>query len=266
MRNGARPTKPRHLNFDFIKSFHPQIYAGTAEYPTFPPEYLTDDGSWMPDQNADGLPDGCTDYGTANLAKNLGVSATPQELENITNANKLGGYSIQMALDAARTVLKWFTATYEINATGILDYFDAFRLAQSSGIPEKRSISWGTPWFLSWENAARAGQFIMPMPTNAELTIARTDPDSLPWHDSALIGWTPESGVTIYNDKSWQGTTVGRKGMIGFTRETINTVMALNGTAAFTASDQTPNSIETIDLSFIETWISYIRTWTGIWY
>lgn len=262
IKNGTRPTKPRHLNRDYLKSFHPQIYAGTQAPPVFPAEFLTDDGSWMPNQNADGLPEGCTDYAQSNLAKNLGESVTPQELEAVTHANASGGYSIQMSLDAARK-LGWFTYTYQIAATGPLDYFDTFRLAQSSGLPEKRSISWGTPWFSSWEQAAMQGIKIMPMPTPQELAQAQSNPGSLPWHNSMLDGWTQENGVLAYRDKSWQGAPVD---YLYFTRDVINTIMTLNGTAAFTATNMVPNSVQTIDLSFIDKWLSYIRTWLGIAY
>ena len=286
MKSGLKPNRPRHLNRDYIKSFHPQIYAGTANYPTFLPEFLTDDGRWMPDQNADGEPEGCTNYAQSNLALNLGEqTASPQELEAVTHANALGGLSIQMSLDAARKQLKWFTNTYQIHATGILDYFDAFRLAQASGGPlERRSISWGTPWFPSWEAFAQGNNFtinpdgsfttsastikriIMPPPSQAELDLLYTRPSAIPWHNSMLDGWLTIENTLVYRNKSWQGKNVGDNGFIYFPRDVINTVMTLKGTAAFTATDLEANAPQTIDISIVQKWLSYIRQWIGLPY
>lgn len=231
MKSGTTPTRIKIKDYDFLPSFHPGIYAGTAPLPQFPAEYLTDQTDWLPNQNTDGFPEGCTDYAQTKLARILGtIEATPQMLENVTHANTLGGFGILASVDAARTVLKWFTWRYIIQSTGALDYFDTCRLAQVSGIPERRAISSGSPWFPSWEKACLSGVKIMPMPTQDELTLAHTNPNALPWHDYVLDGWSqnfPVSpGQLLYRGDSWQGDI----DYVYFPREVINVVFDLYGT------------------------------------
>src|SRR4051794_39058246 len=63
LQNGLKPVRPDHRDFDFHKSF------GTAIPPTFPTEYNTDANLWQPDQNAMGLPFGCTGFTQASLCE-----------------------------------------------------------------------------------------------------------------------------------------------------------------------------------------------------
>lgn len=269
MYRGTTPTKLKHTDRDYIKSFHDDVLLGAA-YPTFPQEYFCDAGLTMPDQNGSGLPFGCTDETQADLATDLtGIVHDPFQLEAVTHANAQGGFGIRDSLDAARKTLQWFGGYYNIQAKGKLDAFDAFRLAQSSGIPEKRSITFGSPWFPSWEyacNKAINPSAIMPMPTEQELSAIREDINVFSWHNSKLDGWTSIEGRVVYRNKSWQGNIIGDHGFVYFPREVINTVMALPGAVAYTPTNANPLSIQTIDLTFIQTWISYIRTWCGFAY
>lgn len=265
MRNGTGPTRIRRRDRDYIKSFHPGIFAGTAAYPVFPAEYLTDTTGWKPDQDADGKPYGCTDYATTKIARILGfASATVDAIEAVTHANALGGFGVLASIDAARTVLGWFTWRYIIQATGSLDFFDASRLAQVSGLPEQRAISAGSPWFPSWEQAVLAGKKILPMPSQAELSIAHTNPSSLPWHDYVLDGWSqnfPEApGRLLYRIDSWQGSL----DYLYVDRATLNTVMDLFGTIEVVATNRQAPAVSTISLPdwFWSLW----HSWLGVRY
>lgn len=238
MRNGTKPHRLKLFEFDYIKSFHPEIYAGTALYPQFPAEFLTDKMGDKPNQNADGLPDACTSYTTAKLARILGVlSATVQAIESITNSNAKGGFGVIAAIDVGRTILKWFKWRYIIQATGILDFFDAHRLAQVSGLPEQRAVSIGTPWFASWEQVALTGIKIMPMPTQIELTQAHSNPNSLAWHNYLADGWSQNfpncNGELLYRLDSWQGPI----DYLYVNRATFNVVMDLYGTVSATGTN-----------------------------
>lgn len=229
---GTTPQRLWRKDRDYIKSFHPEIYAGTVEYPQFPAEFLTDKTGWLPSQNAEGKPNGCTDYSQTKLARILGnAMATVDQLEAVTHANALGGFGILASVDAARTILKWFSWRYIIQTTGMLDFFDASRLAQVSGLPEQRAISAGSPWFPSWEQACLSGIKVLPMPTAAELAQAHNNPNSLPWHNFVFDGWTQNlsgsNGQLVYRLESHQGPSVD---YLGLTREVFNVVFDLYGT------------------------------------
>lgn len=255
LKSGTGPTRDSHLDRDLHLSF------GNIAPLSFPAEFLTDSTNDFPDQNADGQPFGCTNYTQAALATNLVngiVTFKPADLEAVTHANQKGGLDIRLSLSAAKD-LGWIQGYYLITQIPGLDMFDTFRTAQTACLPERRSISWGTPWFPSWEKAALAGTYIMPMPTDAELEVARKDPRALPWHNSEDAGWTDENGVPVYRNKCWQGTHVGRNGYIGFTREVINTVMALWGTVAFTGTNQIPDNIVTVQLNTLQYLFSVLR-------
>ncbi len=273
MTKGTFPSRPPHTNYDYIKTHHPELYAGTRTLseelqiktgsPSFPDEYFTDSDPLFRNQNSEGLPDACTSYATSAIAINLGVSgATPQDLEAITHSNALGGFTLIGALDIARKILKWLTATYQVKAYQ-LDYFDTFRLAQMSGIPEKRSVTLGMPWLPSTENAALSGTKILPMPSQDELQRAINTPFQVVWHNPMLDGFTTINGQQVYRVKSWQGPSVD---YLYFTREYINTIMQNKYCVAYTATNTPIDglTIQTIDMSIVDKWISYIRTWIGI--
>jgi hypothetical protein len=263
MRNGTKPTRINHKDYDLFKTF------GMVAVPAFPAEYFCDAGLTMPNQNqvndqfnppVPPMPEGCTDYAQSEIATDLkGELKNPAILETVTNANAKGGIDIRVSLSAAKG-LGWFTAFFNIIAKAPLDYFDAFRLAQISGAPEKRSISWGTPWFPSWELAAQQGVAIMPMPTSQELANVAT----LPWHNHKLDGFTSKNGVLVYRDKSWQGSGIGENGFIFFPREVINVVMTISGTVAYTATDMDFSAPQRIDTTVVQWIVSLIRNLIGL--
>lgn len=264
MKNGARPTKQHHKDKDFHKSF------GSVLPSQFPSEYLCDAGLSMPNQEeldveftpaVPPMPFGCTNEASADLATDLtGKLYNPYQLENITHANAKGGYDIRLSLQAARDNLHWFKDFYNVQKQPILDWFDSLRLAQFVGAPEKRSLSIGTPWFPSWEKAAVAGIFVMPAPTNEELAAIAADDEAYSWHDSKLDGWCLENGTIVYRDKSWQGRNVGRGGFIAFDRATINTVMQIRGTVAFTSTNLVAPESILVQLSGIQWLLSRVRS------
>lgn len=270
IQHGTRPARIDHRDYDFFKN-HP---LGAAGAPVFVDEFFADAGLTMPNQNARDvefspptpyMPEGCTDFAQADLATDLTKRIhNPNDLEAVTGANAKGGTDIRTSLEAARK-LGWFAAYYNIRASGALDYFDSFRLAQVIGLDagENRSISWGTPWFPSWENAANRGVAMMPMPTLAELAAVTANINAFPWHNSKLDGWTTKQGTIplSYRDKSWQGSDVGERGFILFPREVINMVMGISGTVAYTGSILSPvDNPARIDVSTLQWIVSFLRS------
>lgn len=278
MEHGTGPTYNDHRDYDYLPSMHPLIYAGIQAPPVFPDTYITDADDGQPNQNAvdvyftpsvEPMPFGCTNECTAQLAFDAAgglIIFRPDAVEAITHANALGGYDVRLSLMAGVNQLKWLGAIFNVYDTGPLDYFDTFRLAQLSGGIEKRSLSVGFPWFPSWEYAAQNGVFVMPMPTPDEIIAITKNIRAFGWHNPKLGGWVQENGVPVYRCKSWQGLSVGRRGYIAYTRETINVVMALVGTVAFTGTRMTIDKPVTVNLNLMEKIASYMRNLLGYSY
>lgn len=271
MQNGTKPHRLKLWDKDYIKSFHPELHAGTRTLeeelhikcgaPQFPAEFLTDTTEWFPDQNAEGQPEGCTNFAQTMLARIQGITtATPEAAEAVTHANANGGMGILASIDIVIDKLKWAKGRYIIQATGGLSYFDASRLAQVSGLPEKRAISTGTPWPASWEKAAQSGTKLMPMPTASELLQAHNNPNSLPWHDYVCDGWSSNfpnmNGQTLYRLKSWQGPI----DFLYLDQATFNVVLDLYGTveAVVTQNGTYPVSFISLPDWFWSLWHSWL--------
>ena len=267
MKNGTRPTRIDHRDYDFLKSH--KLGGITGGLAALPQEFFCDADLTMPNQEIQdteftpptpSMPMGCTNFAQADISTDLaGKVYNPIALESVTHANALGGLDIRTSLLAARSI-GWIKQFFNIRTNGFVDYFDTFRLAQLSGLSEKRSITWGTPWFPSWERSILAGSTIMPMPTDVELNAIRNSWSSpYPWHNSVLDGWTTEAGVLLYRNKSWQGPGIGDKGFIYFPREVINMVMSIKGTVAYTATNNPLTQVSTVDTSIAQMIISLIR-------
>ncbi len=271
MKHGTRPTKNSHKDYDWHRTY------GTVAPLVFPDTYLCDAGLTMPNQNALDTeftppvppePEGCTNFAQADLATDLtGKIHSPADLEAVTHANALGGYDIRKSLMATKS-FGWITVFFNItlHPSQALDYFDTLRLAQISGIPEKRSITFGTPWYPSWEQWAKQGQSILQMPTPGELAAIARNNEAFPWHDSKLDGWLMKNGNLVYRDKSWQGRGVGDGGFLYFPREVINYLSTINGVAAFTATTGEAPPIQTVSLSISEWFWSHWRSLIGLDY
>lgn len=271
MKNGTRPTKPDHRDYCYHQTF------GSVAPPQFPDLLNVDAGLTMPNQMVEdteftppvpAIPEGCTDEAGADATTDqTGIIHSPIDLEAITHANALGGVDIRIMLKAG-IKLGWFKAFLNVRAIAPMDSFDSISLAILVGLTsgEKRPVIIGTPWFNSWEIAAQAGKYLMPMPTPDEIRQVATNPDSLPWHcwiipiRESVMG----QGVLNLSGKSWQGKNVGKNGWIGFDRATMNVVMGINGSAAYSVTQSAPANIQTINLPFLQWLVSIIKNVLGI--
>lgn len=242
IKQGTFPTKPSRKDYSH-KSF------GAIQVP-FPPEYNTDAGLDMPNQNADGLPNGCTDFAQSELANDLVQQAitTPQQLETATHANASGGIDIRTSLKAAIS-LGWITGFFNVEALDGQDIFDAVRDAQISGGTEKRSVTVGSKWFPEFETVSSTG--ILPIPNFNGINYT--------WHDWDIKGWKTINDQVYLVGKSWQGSTYGDNGWCYFSRPLFNQLMAINGSVAFTTTKGVLPPISTISLSWLKWLISYAR-------
>lgn len=241
VKSGTRATRKSRKDYSH-RSF------GAIQVP-FPPEYNTDAGLLIPDQNTDGLPFGCTDESQSEITNDLvGKSITnPWQLEAVTHANQLGGYDIRQSLLSAKK-LGWITGFFNIEAIG-QDMFDAVRDAQASGGTEKRSVTLGTKWFPEFEQVGVTG--LLPMPDFKGNTFT--------WHNWAIKGWKTINGQPYLVGVSWQGDKYGDKGFHYLSRPLFNQLMAVPGSVAFTATRGELPPITTISLSWLAWLISNVR-------
>lgn len=257
MVGGLRPIWTDHRDYDFHKSF------GSTVPASFPDSYNVDAGLWTPDQNISQaitglptippLPEGCTDYAQDDLVINQDAALySPMLIENVTHANANGGGDIRAALAALKTL---FNRGSYFNVTPVapLDAFDAIRLAMLSTQSEKRAVSIGTPWFPEFESPLTG---ILPTPTN--YFVARAT-----WHNWVICGWKIIGDQPYLIGKSWQGAGYGDKGFHYVSRPLLNSLMGISGSAAFTIS-KSPAAVQTVDVSFIQWVVSFIRSLIGL--
>lgn len=252
IKNGLQKVRADHRDYDFHKSF------GTVGTYEFPDSFSVDASLWMPNQdipqaftgidNVPALPYGCTDYAQTDLCMDEdGQIYSPMLLENETHANQNGGADIRVSLEAAKQVFGR-TAYYNIRASGAIDFFDAIRLAMYSGQPEKRAVSIGIPWFQEFER----------LNPNAVLPIPVLDTANATWHNAVVPGWKSIAGIPYLVVKSWQGAGYGDQGFCYLGRDLCNTLFTISGTGAFTLSKLTPQSVQTVDLTWVQTIVSYV--------
>lgn len=260
MIRGGKPTRLDRRDFDFFKSHG---FGALTAVPNLPDEFNTDAGFWMPDQQVTqtyavpGFPDltvpamfeGCTDWATADICVDQDKKLyNPLDIENITHANANGGGDLRTALKAA-VQLGWIKQFFNIQANGILDWLDAFKVAQYSAQPEIRSLTIGTKWYKEFNSVGIDG--ILPIPTNFN------DPHAT-WHDWAGKGWVIKNGVTYLKCKPWEGSSYGDNGFVYISRELINALMNIKGTAAFTSSDLPKEDIVTIGSVWVQNIVNFV--------
>jgi hypothetical protein len=82
--------------------------------------------------------------------------------------------------------------------------------------------------------------------------------DALPWHNWAIKGWKLINDEPHLIAKPWLGRHFGDKGFAYFSRATINKLMAIDGTGAFTCRQARPDDIKRIESSLFETLFVFI--------
>lgn len=251
MQHGVQPVRPDSRDYDFHKTFAAKV----GSLGIFPDSFSTDAGLTMPDQEYQNdqftppvppLPNGCTDYCSSELCIDEDKKLyNPIDIENVTHANAEGGCDVRVSLAAALSVYRR-EAYFNIAQANGADFFDSFRAAIYAA---SRSISLVTPWYKEWQqNGPSSGLLLQP--TN---TLAVTTPDgALPWHNHKLCGWETINGEPVLTDKSWQGNIIGNKGFLYLNRSTINAVMELSGTGAFTLAPTQGATIQTVEIGLYE--------------
>ncbi len=246
--NGLKPLKRDVRDFSVNKTF------GTTG--VFPDSYNTDAGLTMPDQMAPNLqftppipplPAGCTDYASSELCIDEDKQLySPLALEAVTHANQNGGCDMRYALACAVSVYNR-AAYFAVEPT--TDWFDGIR---SAIMMLNRSVSIGTPWMSEWMSVQEG---IIP-----DVFVYSGHE---PWHNHKICGWKTINGEPYLVDKSWQGENYGDHGWAYFSRPTVNAVMEIAGTGAYTLAPLAGANVQTITAGKLEQILALIWGFLG---
>lgn len=257
VRNGIKPRWSDRRDLDYIKSHK----LGSIGAPTTYQEFSVDAGFPMINQNAMGIPYGCTGCAQADLCSNEdGIIYDPAYIYQNTPPGDAGGRDMRASLSwICNNDLKEYLKSvvvgsrrkgyFSIRAQGVLDWFDAIYISLLSTLQEKRGATIGIPWYPEFENVGQDG--ILPVPANFST-------DGIPWHDAEVAKGKYINGVYYLGVKSWQGASYGDNGWCYMNKELANKVFAINGTEVFTVSKVMPGQVQTVDLTFIENLVSFI--------
>lgn len=234
MNHGVNPVSRDFRDFSFSRTFAAKV----GSLGIFPDSFSTDAGLTMPSQDevntqfnppVPALPFGCTDYAQSECCIDLKKQLlSPMLLENVTHANANQGCDVRVSLGAALSVYDE-EAYFAITQVEGSDWFDSIRAAIYAS---NRSVSIVTPWMSEW--AVTDAGVIVP-------TFNYTG--SEPYHNWKIPGWNANTQLL---GKTWQGTTYGDNGWGYWTRETINEVMEIPGTGAFTIAPILNATVQTV--------------------
>jgi hypothetical protein len=244
--NGLKPIK-RDIR---DRSFH-RTFGGVTPI-IFPKEFSVDAGLTMPDQMADGLFQACTAYSQNELCTDQD-NVLYDDYENIYRkslalSNSPFGVGVDMR-DSLKTIIMYHNrgAYYAVESEKF-DWFDSIRSVMLTNLQVNKikcSVSIGTPWFKEFDVTSVGSDGIVS-------EVFTGDPYTLSWHNWAIKGWTEVNGIPYLIAKTWQGKLVGKQGWYLYPRETINAVMAIKGTGAYTVAPRNADNVQTVKATFIE--------------
>lgn len=259
VQNGLKPIQPDKRDYSFPRTF------GAIAPTVFPDEYDCDYGLTMPNQLADGYPYGCTGYTQAELCTDEdGIIYKPSytydktrwmegtEGQNVgceirTSLKSTIAFGVQALNETTDGEAMQHRRAQYFNVSDVtyMDDFDDIRNALLSNKNDMRAVSIGTPWFPEWSTSDENG--IVPD------FVYDGNPHNYNWHNWKVSGWKQINGQPYLTGKTWQGKDVGVNGLLYFSRATINKVMAIRESAAFTLAQSHPNDVQTIRNSTIAT-------------
>lgn len=263
IKSGVNPVKKDHRDYSFHRTFgnQPQAFADSLNL---------DAGLTMPDQNADGFPEGCTGYAQSELCidedKILyfpkftydqtllmeGIGRSDSQFEKVgcdvrDSLNSTIVYGLQAVGETGDKSLNHRRgAYYNVDLAQGMDWLDSIR---NSLVLNQRTISIATPWYAVFGFPVNG---VIQAPQNWDTTFAS-------WHNHKICGWKTINGVVYLTSKSWQGKNYGDGGYCYFSREIINQIMVINGSGAFTLTPYTNQMAQRVILTLWEYIGSYLR-------
>lgn len=243
IQHGLEPIKRRKTNYS-----HTRTFGTVTDTGQFPVEYNADAGFSVPDQNADGYPNGCRGYTQNELCQDQ--DRVPYKSSFLNEKTRLAEGTDQVeagpiytSLEVACTyglqrdieqtdadALKHKRGRYfDVDKAPGFDWFDTFRSTLWIGRIAGISISFGSPWFPELQRPA--GGVVR------EIDVVRGG--SHPWdvyagHNWKICGWKTISGEPYLIGKPWCGKDYGDGGFLYLSREAFNRLMIVPGVGGFT--------------------------------
>lgn len=253
IKHGLKPTVKSKTDRSFHRTF------GGVTPALLLSELSIDSGLTMPDQNADGLPEACTAYAQNELCTDQDKVVYDDYRDIYTktlaleNAPFGSGCDIR---DSLKVVIAYHSrgAYYAVESSQF-DWFDSIRSVIQTNLQNNNircAVSIGTPWFKEWDIMGVHNDGIIPQ-------IFTGDPSTLSWHNWCIKGWKLINGVTYVLAKTWQGKNYGDSGWSFYSRETINAVMAIKYTAAYTVAPRNAANIATVKWTLMDMIQTFIR-------
>lgn len=270
IQHGVRPRAKDHRDYSYHRTFGATVLV-------IPEEFDFDLGLTMPDQNADGYPQGCTAYTTDEMCSNsdgvvyddhkymydntlrvAGIFDADPRFEkvgvNVDDAFKAANvYGVKRKAETESQALSHLQgAHYDVlNGSG-LDCFSSIKKAMWQNVIEtgrKQCVSIGTPWLPEWHYPASG---IIP-------TIFIYDPKKdYSWHNWLITGFKKINGVVYARAKTWQGKNYGDAGWAYYPAEIINKVLQIDGSFARMLGPYT-GDVKTVKLQMLEIMASWVR-------
>lgn len=250
---GVHPVIKDHRDHSYPRTF------GSVR--VFPDSFNTDAGFGLPNQNADGLPEACTGYTQSELCsdedKQLYDSKFTYEKTLFIMGGKDGDpcdmrsslkstiiYGVQLKNNQSDNPYSHRRgAYYNVTDETGQDYFDDIR---SAILINNFSVSIASPWYTEWDAQPNG-------------TITKLGSQITSWHNWKICGWKTIGGIPFLIGKTWQGTSVGDKGWLYFSRECINAILEIDGTGVYTLAPATAANMQNIRTTFLEFILSYLR-------
>lgn len=280
IQHGLKPIVFDHRDHSFVRTF------GSIDPTQFPDEYNCDAGLTMPDQNADGHPNGCTGYAQSELCndedlvvydpnftyqKTLFMEQAPDgsacDIRDSLKSTIIYGVQVEGDTDVTHSYLHRRGQYFAVVDESALDSFDDIRSALWTQRMNRRSVSTGSPWL--WMPQSVGVDGIIPETdlsifTHKDLWGRTMANDGLAWHNYKVCGWKTINGQPYLIAKSWQGKDFGNGGYCYFSRTLINGLLNIEQTGAYTLAQASPDNIGNIQHTFLEFLLSYLRNVVGL--
>lgn len=262
--NGIKPVKKDHRDRSFHRTF------GATVPPIFPESFNIDNGFGFPDQNADGLFEGCTGYSQSEICMD---EDKQKYLPSYTYDKTLFMEGQERGQpcnfrDSLKSLILWGPSTdgtdysasknrrgayYMLEKNSGLDWFDTFRQTLLVNVSGPRSISVASPWFSQWSGSNVGPEGVL---------ITLSDYSWQFGHNWKNPGWETVGAVPYVLGKTWQGPNYGHQGWARFSRENINAIMEVPGAAAaivFKEDPANPDDVQLVKLTILDWVESYTR-------
>lgn len=258
MNHGARRVPQDKRDFSFHKTF------GSVSVAALPQEFDIDAGFPLRDQNADGLPNGCTGYSQGDLIQDEDkVEIDPKAIydKTLERQGTPGDYTKGCDMRTSLQVtVDFFGRGGYYNVQPISkDWMYGIRSALFVNQSERRAVSVATPWLQVFETTPTTGPNAGIVPDT--FTVPQ---DWTEGHDWTTPGWVIKNGVQMLRVKSHQGRRVGDNGWLYFSRNVVNKLLSAPDVGAYTVSKKTPAQILTIKKSLMEQVISLMQSLLGL--